>query len=163
MPVEIERKFLVDGDAWRNGVLRHELFRQGYLAGSESCSVRVRVGGERAWVGIKGRILGASRPEYEYEIPVHEANEMLDTMCVHRCVEKRRYWVPHAGHEWEVDEFLGSNAGLVVAELELDDEAEAFAKPSWLGQEVTQDARYYSANLAQHPWCEWPQSTRGAR
>lgn len=163
MPVEIERKFLVDGDAWRNGVRRHEFFRQGYLAGSESCSVRIRVGGEHAWVGIKGRGPGTTRSEYEYEIPVHEANEMLDTMCVHGRVEKRRYWVPHAGHEWEVDEFLGSNAGLVVAELELDDEAEAFAKPSWLGHEVTQDSRYYNSSLARHPWCEWPESARGGR
>jgi adenylate cyclase len=162
MPVEIERKFLVDGDAWRNGVRRHELYRQGYLAGSESCSVRVRVGGERAWVGIKGRVLGASRPEYEYEIPVHEANEILDTLCVHGRIEKRRYWVPYADHEWEVDEFLGSNAGLFVAELELEDESETFVPPPWLGREVTQDERYYNSSLADRPWREWPEASRGA-
>ena len=158
MPVEIERKFLVEGDAWRNGVRRHELFRQGYLAGSESCSVRVRVGGDCAWVGIKGRVLGASRPEYEYEIPVHEANEILDTLCVHGRIEKRRHWVPYAGHEWEVDEFLGCNAGLCVAEVELDDEAETFVRPPWLGLEVTQDARYYNSSLAERPWREWPEA-----
>lgn len=162
MPVEIERKFLVQGDAWRNGVRRHELFRQGYLAGSASCSVRVRVGGDSAWVGIKGRVLGASRPEYEYEIPLHEGNEILDTLCVHS-VEKRRHWVPYAGHEWEVDEFLGGNAGLLVAEVELDDESEDFARPPWLGREVTQDARYYNSSLAEHPWSAWPESSRGAR
>lgn len=163
MPVEIERKFLVAGDAWRNGVRRHEHFRQGYLAGSESCSVRVRVGGECAWLGIKGRVCGASRPEYEYEIPLHDANEILDTLCVRGRIEKRRYWVPFAGHEWEVDEFLGSNAGLVVAELELDDEAEKFVRPPWLGHEVTQDGRYYNSSLAELPWCEWPEAARSNR
>jgi adenylate cyclase len=155
MPVEIERKFLVEGDAWRSGVRRRELFRQGYLAGSEACSVRVRAGGDLAWLNVKGRVHGASRAEYEYEIPLHEANEMLDSLCGRGRIEKWRHWVPHAGHEWEVDEFLGANAGLVVAEIELDDEAEQFARPSWLGIEVTHDARYYNSWLAMHPWPEW--------
>jgi len=161
MPVEIERKFLVDGEAWRNGVRRHELFRQGYLAGSESCSVRVRVGGERAWLGIKGRVLGASRPEYEYEIPVHEANEILETLCVRGRIEKRRHWVPYADLVLEVDEFLVSNAGLLVAELELEDESETFVVPPWLGREVTQDERYYNSSLAERPWRDWPEASRG--
>ena len=155
MPVEIERKFLVEGDAWRSGVRRRELFRQGYLAGSEACSVRVRAGGDLAWLNVKGRVRGASRAEYEYEIPLHEANEMLESLCAHGRIEKWRHWVPHAGHEWEVDEFLGANAGLIVAELELDDEAEDFAHPSWLGVEVTHDARYFNSYLATHPWPEW--------
>jgi adenylate cyclase len=156
MPIEIERKFLVEGDAWRTGVRRRELFRQGYLAGSELCSIRVRVGGDTAWLGLKGRVQGATRAEYEYEIPLREANELLDTLCCGGRIEKWRHWVPHAGHEWEVDEFLGDNAGLVVAELELDDESEPFVRPSWLGAEVTHDVRYYNSNLASHPWRGWP-------
>jgi adenylate cyclase len=155
MPVEIERKFLVDGDAWRSGVRRRELFRQGYLAGSDACSVRVRVAGERAWLGLKGRVQGATRLEYEYEIPLHEGNEILDALCAEGRLEKWRHWVPYAGHEWEVDEFLGANAGLVVAELELDDEAETFARPSWLGAEVTHDVRYFNSRLASRPWPQW--------
>jgi adenylate cyclase len=155
MPVEIERKFLVDGDAWRSGVRRRELFRQGYLAGSAACSVRVRVAGDRAWLGLKGRVQGATRLEYEYEIPLHEGNEILDALCAEGRLEKWRHWVPYAGHEWEVDEFLGANAGLVVAELELDDEAEAFARPSWLGAEVTHDIRYFNSHLASRPWTQW--------
>jgi len=163
MPVEIERKFLVDGDAWRTGVRRRELYRQGYVAGSESCSVRVRVAGSTAWIGLKGRVQGASRLEYEYEIPMHEALEILDMLCQRGRIAKWRHWVPHAGHEWEVDEFLGDNAGLIVAEIELDDEAESFARPSWLGAEVTHDVRYFNSCLADHPWREWPEAERAAR
>lgn len=163
MPVEIERKFLVIGEAWRAGVRRRELYRQGYVAGSELCSVRVRAGGDLAWIGLKGRVRGASRPEYEYEIPLHEANEILDELCSGGHVEKWRHWVPHAGHEWEVDEFVGANAGLVVAELELEREDEPYARPSWLGREVTSDARYFNSYLARHPWREWPESRGTSR
>jgi len=163
MPVEIERKFLVEGDAWRTGVRKRELFRQGYLAGSELCSARVRVAGDLAWIGLKGRVQGAARLEYEYEIPLHEGNEILDRLCAGGRIEKWRHWVPHAGHEWEVDEFLGDNAGLIVAEIELDDEAESFARPSWLGEEVTHDARYFNSYLARHPWRGWPDAERVAR
>ena len=157
MPVEIERKFLVDGDAWRAEVRRREYFAQGYLAASERCSVRVRVGDGRAWLNLKGRLQGATRLEYEYEVPVAEANEMLDSLCALGRVEKWRHWVPHAGHEWEVDEFLGENAGLVVAELELGDEAEPFVRPPWLGPEVTEDLRYLNTSLASRPWRGWPE------
>jgi adenylate cyclase len=155
MPVEIERKFLVESDQWRSGAERSELYRQGYLGGSETCSMRVRVSGERAWLTLKGRIRGARRLEYEYAIPSLEAKEILEALCVGRQIEKRRHFVPHAGREWEVDEFLGANAGLVIAELELDDEGERFARPEWLGREVTDDARYYNAYLAAHPWPTW--------
>lgn len=163
MPVEIERKFLVDGDAWRAGVRRRELFRQGYLAGSELCSARVRTAGDVAWIGLKGRVRGASRLEYEYEIPLHEGNEILDLLCAGGRIEKWRHWVPYAGHEWEVDEFLGENSGLVVAEIELDDEAESFARPSWLGAEVTHDVRYFNSHLAIHPWTRWTDVERAVR
>jgi adenylate cyclase len=163
MPLEIERKFLVEGDAWRAVVRHRELYRQGYVAGSERCSVRVRVGGDHAWLGLKGQVQGATRLEYEYAIPVGEANEILDALCEHGRVEKWRHWVPHAGHEWEVDEFLGDNSGLVVAELELSDECEPFVRPEWLGAEVTEDVRYFNSSLARQPWREWPESARAAR
>lgn len=161
MPVEIERKFLVEGDGWRSAASRRELLRQGYVAGSELCSVRVRVGGDRAWLGLKGRLSGMTRLEYEYEIPSAEANEILDRLCSRGRIEKWRHWVPHGRHEWEVDEFLGDNAGLVVAELELDSESEAFERPTWLGAEVTEDSRYLNTSLARHPWRAW-QSSAGA-
>jgi adenylate cyclase len=156
MPTEIERKFLVLSDAWRAAAGRHELFRQGYLSSGEGCSVRVRVGADGAWLGLKGRVEGATRLEYEYPIPLGEAHEILDLLCVHGRVEKVRHWVPHEGHEWEVDEFLGANAGLVVAELELDAEDEPYARPEWLGPEVTHDVRYFNSQLARQPWCSWP-------
>ncbi len=163
MPVEIERKFLVLNDAWRAAATRRELYRQGYLGGSEACSIRVRVGGHQAWLNIKGRVRGARRPEYEYALPVAEANEILDTLCAAGHVEKRRHWVPYAGHEWEVDEFLGANAGLVLAELELEDEDVAFSPPPWLGREVTDDVRYYNSHLALHPWPTWGRAAAAER
>ena len=155
MPVEIERKFLVAGDGWRGQVARSELFRQGYLATTATSSVRVRVGGGRGWLGIKGRVVGPSRAEYEYEIPLAEANEILDTLCGEGCLEKYRHWVVIGDREWEIDEFLGRNAGHVVAELEIEDEAAEFARPPWLGREVTDDVRYYNASLAQQPYDGW--------
>jgi len=161
MPVEIERKFLVNGDSWRPGVRRRDLFRQGYVAGGETCSTRVRVAGDRAWLGLKGRVRGATRLEYEYPIPLEDGNSILEQLCAGGRIEKWRHWVPYAGHEWEVDEFLGDNAGLVVAEIELDDEGEAFERPSWLGAEVTHDLRYFNTHLADRPWRTWPAVERG--
>ena len=162
MPVEIERKFLVGSDEWRSAVSRRELLRQGYVAGSDLCSVRVRVGAQRAWLGIKSRVDDTTRFEYEYEIPPAEATEILDRLCSRGRVEKWRHWVPYGHHEWEVDEFLGENAGLVVAELELDSSSESFERPSWLGREVTADTRYLNTSLARHPWREWRSSERGS-
>jgi adenylate cyclase len=161
MPVEIERKFLVTGDGWRAQVARSERFRQGYLATTGSCSIRVRVGGASGWIGVKGRVVGMSRAEYEYEIPPAEANEILDTMCDGGSVEKHRHWIEIGGREWEVDEFLGANAGLVVAELEIESEQAEFARPPWLGREVTDDVRYYNASLAQRPWSSWAGAENG--
>lgn len=163
MPVEIERKFLVAGEGWRASVTRTELYRQGYLATTASCSVRVRVGGGSAWLGIKGRVVGMCRPEYEYEIPLAEADEMLNALCADGRVEKYRHWVADGGREWEVDEFLGANAGLVVAELEIEREGEDFTRPSWVGREVTDDARYYNASLAQRPWTDWAGDAGGVQ
>src|SRR5688500_984775 len=131
MGVEIERKFLVRGGAWRAGVARATRMVQGYLGG-ERCSIRVRVEGDAAFLNVKSKTLGVKRSEYEAPLPVGEARAMLEEFCPER-VEKIRHVVDHAGHRWEIDEFLGDNAGLVVAEIELGAEDEAFERPAWLG------------------------------
>lgn len=152
MAVEIERKFRVTGDAWRNdsGVL----YRQGYLNRDKLRTVRIRIAGSAAFLTIKGKSTGATRAEFEYPVPMDDAQALL-ALCDGPLIEKTRYIVLHAGHRWEVDEFAGDNAGLVVAELELSAEDEAFERPAWLGPEVTQDARYFNSNLATQPFCTW--------
>ena len=163
MGVEIERKFLVRGDAWRAAAAHRERLRQGYLANTTRASVRVRIAGEGAWLSVKSMTRELVRLEYEYPIPVADADQMLDRLCDPPLVEKVRHVVPHAGHEWEVDEFLGANAGLIVAELELDAPDEAYARPDWLGDEVTHEARYYNFNLVTHPYAAWSAAERGTR
>ncbi|MDN3518625.1 CYTH domain-containing protein [Aquisalimonas lutea] len=155
MAAEIERKFLVNGDAWRADVDRSMVVRQGYFGGTERASIRVRVSDDRAWLNIKSATLGISRQEYEYEIPLDDAEEMLAGLCQGPLIEKTRHYVRYAGHLWEIDEFFGDNAGLVVAELELSDADEPFQSPGWLGAEVSDDPRYYNVRLAQHPYREW--------
>ncbi len=154
MAVEIERKFLVVGDAWRK-LAPGVLYRQGYLSSEPARTVRVRIAGERAFLTVKGRTEGATRLEYEYPIPRHDAAEMLDRLAEQPLIEKRRYRIARGMHTWEVDEFLGDNAGLVVAEIELGSESESFEKPEWIGAEVTGDPRYYNANLVAHPYTAW--------
>ncbi|HEX5314039.1 MAG TPA: CYTH domain-containing protein [Gammaproteobacteria bacterium] len=156
MAIEIERKFLVASDAWRaQAAGEGERYLQGYLAIGERSVVRVRIAGERrAWIGVKEHRIGRARGEYEYPIPVADARELLQ-LVIGRLVEKNRYRVPHAGQVWELDEFLGANAGLVVAEIELAAAEEEFERPSWLGAEVTAERAYYNAALALHPWTEW--------
>jgi len=158
MGVEIERKFLLANEGWR-GQGTPTPMRQGYLVADPVRTVRVRIEGERAVITIKGKSTGASRGEWEYEIPVPDATELLDGLCEQPQVEKIRHRIEHAGHTWEVDEFLGLNAGLVVAEIELEDEDEAFEKPAWIGAEVTGDKRYYNSSLNRMPYSRWP---RGA-
>ena len=153
MGKEIERKFLITGDGWRSG--QASLLRQGYLSTDKHRTVRVRVSGESAFLTIKGLTRGATRREFEYPIPVDDANEMLDEVCKPPLIEKRRYVVRRDGVTWEIDEFLGENEGLVVAEVELQDEDQTFGRPEWLGEEVTQDPRYYNANLVQRPYSSW--------
>lgn len=156
MPTEIERKFLVAGDGWRRGAGAPQQLRQGYLALTERAVVRVRLAGETAaWLGVKEHRIGRSHGEFEYPIPPGEARELLG-LCTGTVVEKRRFRVPVAGHEWEVDEFMGANAGLVVAELEMSDEDEEFVRPDWLGREVTAERRFYNAALSLRPWRNWP-------
>jgi adenylate cyclase len=159
MPREIERKFLLKNDAWRSLAQRSQVMRQGYLAGSERVSLRVRVAGDKAHLNIKSGGLVASRLEYEYEIPVGEARELL-ALCPGPLVEKTRHYVELGGFEWEIDEFGGDNAGLVVAELELTAEDQVFPRPAWLGTEVTHLRRYYNVSLIDHPFSAWTEAER---
>ncbi|MDC8785968.1 CYTH domain-containing protein [Roseateles koreensis] len=152
MGFEIERKFLVTADAWKQAAGRR--FSQGYLSRDPARTVRVRVVGEQAWLTIKGRNAGASRAEYEYEIPVADGREML-ALCDGPLIDKIRHVIHFAGMDWEVDEFLGANAGLIVAEIELASADQAFEAPPWLGAEVTEDTRYFNSQLATHPYASW--------
>lgn len=154
MGVEIERKFLVTGEAWRSLAQPRRLL-QGYIATGEKCTVRVRIDGDQAWLTLKGKTDGISRSEWEYALPVGEAEQMLAQLSVTPFVEKLRYRIENLGHVWEVDEFLGENAGLVVAEIELSTVDEVFERPAWLGQEVSGDPRYYNSALAKHPFRRW--------
>lgn len=154
MGTEIERKFLVNGDAWRQGA-EGELLRQGYLSNDPTCTVRVRIVGKRAFLTIKGQGRGLVRPEFEYPIPVTDAESLLGTLCRGPLLEKTRFKVQVDAHVWEVDEFHGANQGLIVAEIELGAEDEAFTKPAWVGQEVSDDPRYLNARLVSEPFSTW--------
>lgn len=151
---EIERKFLVIGDTWK--VLgTPKVFRQGYLNDEKERTVRVRIAGDKGFLTIKGKNTGAVRAEFEYEIPVEDASKMLENLALRPLIEKTRTVIDYRGHTWEVDEFTGENAGLVVAEIELTQENEIFDKPDWIGEEVTGDARYYNSSLITHPFSKW--------
>ena len=154
MPQEIERKFLVRGDGWRDSGAGVP-YRQGYLSTVAERTVRVRLIRDKGWLTIKGITVGATRAEYEYEIPADEASEMLDNLCERPLIEKMRYRIEHQGLTWEVDEFAGDNAGLIIAEVELDAEDQAIVLPDWVGEEVTDDPRYYNANLIANPFTRW--------
>jgi CYTH domain-containing protein len=154
MGVEIERKFLVVGEAWRAGA-SGQVYRQGYLATDPDRTVRVRVVGNQGYLTVKGRSEGLVRAEFEYPIPSADATEMLDRLCPRPLIEKTRYRLVHAGRVWEVDEFSGENLGLVLAEVELSDPTEPIQLPEWVGDEVSDDPRYYNANLARHPFGRW--------
>lgn len=154
MPTEIERKFLVKSEEWRT-LGTGTIYRQGYIATKKGTTVRVRLAGNQGYITIKGTSKGISRAEYEYSIPAEDAQEMLDNLCEPPLIEKTRYKIEIAGLIWEVDEFAGKNQGLIVAEVELTDANQTIEMPDWIGQEVSDDARYYNANLAQHPYSEW--------
>lgn len=154
MAVEIERKFLLRSPAWRALARDRTPMEQGYLGG-DRCSVRVRIEGESAFLNIKSRTAGVRRLEFEQPLPLEDARAMLEAFCPQR-VRKWRHHVEVGTHVWEIDEFLGENAGLVVAEIELAAEDEPFARPDWLGAEVTDEARYYNLNLAATPYSRWP-------
>ena len=166
MGIEIERKFLVAGDAWRAAARKVVPMAQGYIndmgamdRGEQKASVRVRIQGKTAFLNLKSRELGHTRQEFDYPIPVDDARALL-ALCVGGVIEKRRHYVEHAGHLWEIDEFLGDNAGLVVAEIELDRADEAFVKPAWIGKQVTDAARYYNLALASRPYSAWSDDER---
>jgi CYTH domain-containing protein len=151
---EIERKFLVIGIAYKDG--SSGIFhRQGYLSTAKDRTVRVRTAAGKGFITIKGKMLGVSRPEYEYEIPLRDAEEMLVTLCEGSIIEKMRYRIAYSGSIWEVDEFLGDNAGLVVAEVELEEENQLIKFPSWVGKEVSHDVRYLNSNLTRNPYTNW--------
>lgn len=156
MPIEIERKFLVVGQDWRAQVRRSQQLQQGYLSAEGGrASMRVRVQGDEARLNIKAAVVGSARAEFDYGIPLAEGQEILDTLCV-GVLAKTRHFIEFAGLTWEVDEFEGRNAGLVVAEIELSQVDQRFERPAWVGHEVTQDRRYYNHYLALHPYQSWP-------
>ncbi len=154
MAVEIERKFLVKSEQWRVKA-KGTMYRQGYLCSEKNRTVRVRIAGDAAWVTVKGKSNGLSRLEFEYTVPVTDAAEMLDQLCPKPIIEKTRFLVEYQGFTWEIDEFSGDNAGLVVAEVELTHEAQSFALPPWAGKEVTGLVRYYNSHLATYPFVNW--------
>lgn len=154
MAQEIERKFLVKDNSWRSNV-EGKAYRQGYLSTVKERTVRIRAAGDQAFITIKGVSSGATRSEYEYEIPVQDGNEMLDQLCERPLIEKTRYRIPYDDLVWEVDEFAGENRGLVLAEVELKDEGQEISPPRWIGREVTDDPRYFNVNLVEHPFSRW--------
>ena len=154
MAQEIERKFLVKAESWRrpdDGVR----YRQGYLSTVKERTVRVRTAGDKGFITVKGVNVGTVRPEYEYEIPLADANQMLDRLCERPLIEKTRYRIHHDGLVWEVDEFEGENRGLITAEVELKRADQAVSIPQWVGPEVSSDPRYFNANLVAHPFSQW--------
>jgi adenylate cyclase len=154
MPKEIERKFLVKNASFKS-LGKSDYIHQGFVSTVKERVVRVRIRGKKAWITIKGISEGASRAEFEYEIPFADAEYMLENLCEKPTIEKHRYIVPFAGFTWEVDEFHGENEGLVVAEIELPAEETVFERPPWVGEEVTSDPRYYNANLVKNPFKYW--------
>jgi len=155
MGIEIERKFLVANDAWRKDVISETRLKQGYLANQERASVRVRIGGNQAFLNIKSATLGIRRSEFEYEIPLSDAEDMLEQVAIRPFIDKTRYKVKCGEHLWEVDLFHGDNEGLIVAEIELDAEDECFELPEWAGEEVSGDPKYFNVCLVKHPCCRW--------
>ena len=154
MGTEIERKFLVKDNSWRD-LARGVKYRQGYLNSAKERTVRVRTIDDRGYLTIKGITSGASRAEYEYEIPVAEADALLNDLCEKPLIEKSRYKIDFKGFVWEVDEFFGENQGLIVAEVELESENQTFEKPVWIGEEVTGDPKYFNSNLINNPYLKW--------
>lgn len=155
MVLEIERKYLVINDEWKSSVESETVMKQAYLATVEKASIRVRVAGERAFLNIKSATLGIRRSEFEYEIPLADAEAMLAELVDGAVIDKVRYHVRCGAHLWDLDVFHGANEGLIVAEVELASEDEDFELPAWTGQEVSGDPKYYNACLVKHPYCDW--------
>ncbi len=162
MGVEVERKFLVVGAAWRAAATERIAMRQGYLTREGPSSVRVRLTGDEARLNLKSAEVGTTRLEFDWAVPRADAEQILDRLCHRPLIEKVRHLVPFGDHLWEVDEFAGDNLGLVVAEIELDHADDTFARPDWLGREVTHERRYYNQALVEHPYQRWSAAERGA-
>jgi CYTH domain-containing protein len=154
MGKEIERKYLIKDDTWRKNA-SGTTYRQGYLSTVKERTVRVRTIDDKGFLTIKGITIGATRREYEYEIPTVDANEMLDELCEKPIIEKTRFKISHAGLTWEIDEFAGVNQGLIVAEVELESEDQNIDFPPWVGEEVSSDPRYFNSNLIANPFANW--------
>ncbi len=154
MHVEIERKFLLKQPIPSSLLTNGTLYIQGYLCKNSEKTIRVRIAGEKAYLTIKGKTVGCSKSEYEYEIPVAEAEELL-LLCEDKLIRKTRHVIPYASHRWDVDVFHEENDGLILAEIELASENERFELPAWAGEEVTQDFRYYNSYLSEHPYRLW--------
>ncbi len=155
MTKEIERKFLVSSDGWRSGTVG-KLYCQGYIATAKRAqSVRVRIAGDQGYLTIKGPVNGFSRAEFEYPIPVSDAREILETLCIQPLIKKVRYRLPIGELVWEIDEFEGENVGLVIAEVELASESQPVDLPEWIGAEVSGQAKYYNASLVKNPYSQW--------
>ncbi len=155
MPVEIERKYLVQNDSWKALATSSRSLRQGYFPTSNGVTVRVRIADDFARLTVKGPVFGISRPEFEYPIPLADAEKMLGMFCGRQLVEKRRWHVPFGGFLWEIDEFHGENEGLVVAEIELHTPDEEFPVPEWIGREVSQEVRFRNSHLLRYPYSKW--------
>ena len=160
MATEIERKFLLVSDEWRALDRHSESFRQGYLNSSKRASVRVRIADGQATLNIKGMTIGVQRPEYEYDLPLQDASELLEQLCERPLIEKTRHFVEFGGKTWEIDEFHGDNQGLIVAEVELDAADETIIMPTWAGKDVSHLPRYYNVSLTQHPFSQWSAEER---
>ena len=156
---EIERKFLVHGEEWRPFATSSE-FCQGYIYSSPKGLVRIRTESEKAFLTIKGPKMGISRTEYEYPIPLTDANELLETLANKPLIYKTRHKIPMGKYIWEIDEYRGDNTGLIVAEIELESEDDVFEKPNWIGKEITHDARYRNAALAKYPYSQWAEDLK---
>lgn len=155
MGIEIERKFLLLNDSWQDDVYDSVRIVQGYLANTERASIRVRVHGDKANLNVKSMVIGISRSEFEYPIPINDAEDMLKNLCKHPKIEKTRHYIKQDAHTWEIDVFEGDNRGLTIAEMELTKIEEEFKRPAWLGKEVSGDERYYNISLVQHPFKNW--------
>jgi len=155
MGIEIERKYTLKNDSWRNNVSHNERMVQGYLAGNDRASVRIRIIGDKANLNIKSATLGIYRQEYEYQLPLDDAEKMLNDLCEKPVIDKVRHYVMYDNKKWEIDEFSGENQGLIVAEIELDSEDEKISLPDWADKEVSGDPRYYNVSLVKHPYKDW--------
>lgn len=155
MPIEIEHKYLVNPEKWKLVVPeKSEIIKQGYLSTDPNKTIRVRTKGNHGFITVKGKSLSASRPEYEYEIPLNEAEEMLQLFC-HQLIEKNRHYVTYKDQLWEVDEFIGENQGLIMAEIELDNETASYSIPDWATENITFDHRFSNSNLSVNPYSKW--------